>query len=53
MCAWMIDAYGNDEQRSHWVPKLASMEVGRRIELGKAVGEAGRVSSQQSAVDIG
>jgi isobutyryl-CoA dehydrogenase len=26
MCAWMIDEYGNDDQRAHWIPKLASMQ---------------------------
>ena len=26
MCAWMIDAFGNKEQRSKWIPKLASMD---------------------------
>jgi len=27
MCAWMIDKYGNEEQRAEWIPKLASMEA--------------------------
>lgn len=27
MCAWMVDAYGTEEQRAHWVPSLASMET--------------------------
>ena len=27
MCAWMIDTYGNEEQRAVWIPKLASMEA--------------------------
>ncbi|MEV8147107.1 acyl-CoA dehydrogenase family protein [Arthrobacter sp. NPDC080073] len=26
MVVWMIDAFGNDEQRAKWVPQLASME---------------------------
>jgi alkylation response protein AidB-like acyl-CoA dehydrogenase len=26
MCAWMIDAYGSDEQRARWLPALCSME---------------------------
>ena len=26
MALWMIDAYGNDEQRAKWVPLLASMD---------------------------
>jgi alkylation response protein AidB-like acyl-CoA dehydrogenase len=26
MVAWMIDAFGSDEQRRQWVPKLCSME---------------------------
>jgi alkylation response protein AidB-like acyl-CoA dehydrogenase len=26
MAAWMIDAYGSDEQRRQWLPKLCSME---------------------------
>src|SRR5690606_13086889 len=26
MCAWMIDSFGNDEQRAAWLPKLTSME---------------------------
>ena len=26
MAAWMIDAYGNDEQRRYFLPKLTSME---------------------------
>ena len=27
MCVWMVDEFGNDDQRKHWIPKLASMEV--------------------------
>lgn len=27
MCAWMVDSYGTDEQRAHWIPRLASMET--------------------------
>jgi alkylation response protein AidB-like acyl-CoA dehydrogenase len=27
MVAWMIDSFGNDEQRAQWVPQLASMEA--------------------------
>lgn len=27
MVVWMIDAFGNDEQRAQWVPQLASMEA--------------------------
>ena len=26
MCAWMIDEFGNKEQRERWIPQLASME---------------------------
>lgn len=26
MCAWMIDSFGNDEQRAQWLPQLTSME---------------------------
>ncbi|MCU1415149.1 MAG: acyl-CoA dehydrogenase [Microbacteriaceae bacterium] len=26
MVVWMIDSFGSDEQRSQWIPKLASME---------------------------
>ena len=26
MCAWMIDAYGSDEQRRKWLPALCSMD---------------------------
>ncbi len=26
MVAWMIDRFGNDEQRAEWVPKLCAME---------------------------
>ncbi|MFD0365650.1 acyl-CoA dehydrogenase family protein [Nocardia sp. GCM10030253] len=26
MVAWMIDSYGNEEQRHHWLPRLTSME---------------------------
>jgi len=26
MVAWMIDRYGNDSQRSHWLPPLITME---------------------------
>jgi alkylation response protein AidB-like acyl-CoA dehydrogenase len=26
MCAWMIDSFGNDEQRAQWLPQLATME---------------------------
>jgi alkylation response protein AidB-like acyl-CoA dehydrogenase len=27
MCAWMVDAFGTEEQRKTWVPRLASMDV--------------------------
>jgi alkylation response protein AidB-like acyl-CoA dehydrogenase len=27
MVVWMIDTFGNDEQRAQWVPQLASMEA--------------------------
>ena len=27
MAAWMIDAYGSDEQRKTWLPRLCSMEL--------------------------
>ncbi|UQX11645.1 acyl-CoA dehydrogenase family protein [Candidatus Mycobacterium methanotrophicum] len=27
MCAWMIDAFGMEEQRKTWVPRLASMDA--------------------------
>ena len=27
MSAWMIDAYGSDEQRKTWLPRLCSMEL--------------------------
>ncbi|WP_439029890.1 acyl-CoA dehydrogenase family protein [Gordonia terrae] len=27
MCTWMVDKYGTDEQRSTWVPRLATMET--------------------------
>ncbi len=27
MCSWMIDSFGNDEQRAEWLPKLTSMET--------------------------
>jgi alkylation response protein AidB-like acyl-CoA dehydrogenase len=26
MVSWMIDSYGDQEQRNHWLPRLASME---------------------------
>lgn len=26
MCAWMIDEFGNEEQKSKWIPKLAAMD---------------------------
>ena len=26
MCAWMIDQYGNDDQRHKWLPQLISMD---------------------------
>ncbi len=26
MCAWMIDSFGNAEQRAHWLPQLTTME---------------------------
>src|SRR5690606_12742562 len=26
MCAWMIDRFGNDEQRAYWLPALVTME---------------------------
>ncbi|XP_062510306.1 isobutyryl-CoA dehydrogenase, mitochondrial-like isoform X1 [Corticium candelabrum] len=27
LCTWMVDEFGNDHQRKHWIPKLASMET--------------------------
>ena len=27
MCAWMIDNYGTQQQRAHWLPKLCAMEL--------------------------
>jgi len=27
MCSWMIDSFGNDEQRAHWLPKLTTMQT--------------------------
>jgi alkylation response protein AidB-like acyl-CoA dehydrogenase len=27
MASWMIDAYGNDEQRNKWLPRLCTMEL--------------------------
>ncbi len=27
MCAWMIDSFGNDEQRARWLPKLTQMQT--------------------------
>ena len=27
MCAWMIDEFGNEEQKKEWIPKLATMET--------------------------
>src|ERR1700755_2414190 len=27
MASWMIDAYGNDEQRHKWLPRLCTMEL--------------------------
>lgn len=26
MCAWMVDAFGNEEQRHKWIPRLVSMQ---------------------------
>ncbi len=27
MCTWMIDSFGSADQRAHWVPKLAGMDL--------------------------
>ena len=27
MCVWMVDQFGNKEQREKWIPQLASMNV--------------------------
>lgn len=27
MASWMVDQFGNDAQRKHWLPKLTSMEL--------------------------
>ncbi len=27
MCAWMVDAFGSEQQRRHWAPRLATMQV--------------------------
>ena len=26
MCAWMIDTFGNESQKTQWIPALATME---------------------------
>lgn len=26
MCAWMIDTFGNEDQKKTWIPQLAAME---------------------------
>jgi alkylation response protein AidB-like acyl-CoA dehydrogenase len=26
MCAWMIDEFGDEEQKKKWIPQLASMD---------------------------
>ncbi len=26
MCSWMIDSFGSEEQRAHWLPQLVTME---------------------------
>ena len=26
MCAWMIDQFGQEDQKEFWIPQLASME---------------------------
>jgi len=27
MCCWMVDTFGTPEQRAHWIPKFAAMDV--------------------------
>jgi len=27
MCAWVIDAFGSQEQRQQWLPKVVKMDV--------------------------
>ena len=27
MCAWMIDTFGNDDQKATWIPRLSTMEA--------------------------
>jgi isobutyryl-CoA dehydrogenase len=27
MCSWMIDTYGNEEQKTKWLPKLATFDI--------------------------
>ena len=27
MCAWMVDKFGDAQQRAHWLPKLCRMEL--------------------------
>src|SRR5438132_8486571 len=29
MASWMIDRFGNDQQRRKWLPKLTRMEIGK------------------------
>lgn len=26
MCSWMIDTFGNEEQRAKWLPKMTTLE---------------------------
>ena len=27
MCSWMVDTYGNEEQKAKWLPKMSTMEI--------------------------
>ena len=31
MCCWMVDKFGNEEQKQNWLPKMCSLEVTLQI----------------------
>ncbi len=53
MCAWMIDQYGNEEQRQRWVPSLAAMDTLASYCLTEPNAGSDAASLRTSARDAG
>ncbi|GAB09078.1 acyl-CoA dehydrogenase [Gordonia araii NBRC 100433] len=55
MCTWMVDTYGDDEQRARWLPKLVGMDLIASYCLTEpgAGSDAASLSTRATKVDGG